>query len=54
MSKCVLFVPQINVEFSALSGFGRRPLAHTCDIILELPSAYTNYEDFLWKFQGNI
>ena len=48
----VCIVPKIKVEFSALSGFGRRPLAHTCDSILELPTAYTNYEDFYGDFKA--
>ena len=49
-SVCV--VPQIHVEFNALTGFGRRPIAHTCDSILELPTSYTNYEDFHGEFKA--
>ena len=47
----VCIVPKIKVEFNALSGLGRRPLAHTCDCLLELPTAYTNYEDFHGEFK---
>ena len=48
----VCIVPNIKVEFNALSGFGRRPIAHTCDSVLELPSSYTNYEDFRGEFKA--
>ena len=36
-------VPKIYVCFNDLSGFGRRPTAHTCDSTLELPTSYSNY-----------
>lgn len=42
----VLVVKMITIQFNGLSGFGRRPIAHTCDCILELPVAYENYHDF--------
>ena len=42
------------VEFNGLSGFGRRPIAHTCDSILELPTSYANYEDFYGEFKAII
>lgn len=44
-SVCV--VPKIKVEFNALSGFARRPITHTCDCVLELPTSYTKYKDFV-------
>ena len=28
----------------------RRPIAHTCDCVLELPSTYMNYDDFYNEF----
>ena len=36
----------ITITFNSLSGLGRRPIAHTCDCVLELPSTYMNYDDF--------
>jgi len=36
----------IRVGFNGLTGFARRPIAHTCDSTLELPVAYNNYSDF--------
>ena len=45
-------VPKIKVEFNALSGFGRRPIAHTCDCVLELPTSYINYDDFYGEFKA--
>ncbi len=29
-----------------LSGLARRPIAHMCDCMLELPSTYLNYDEF--------
>ncbi len=48
----VCIVPTIKVEFNGLSGLGRRPIAHTCDSILELPTSYINYEDFRAEFSN--
>lgn len=33
-----------------LDGLARRPIAHTCDSVLELPVSYINYEDFVTEF----
>ena len=43
---------EILVTFNSLSGLGRRPIAHTCDCILELSTEYMNYEDFYGEFQA--
>ena len=48
----VCTVPIIRVEFNALNGLGRRPIAHTCDSFLELPTSYNNYEDFHGEFKN--
>ncbi len=48
----VCIVPTIKVEFNGLSGLGQRPIAHTCDSILELPTSYINYEDFRAEFSN--
>lgn len=42
----VLSVSCIIVQFNRLSGLARRPCAHTCDALLELPISYANYSDF--------
>ena len=42
----VLITNQLQIKFNRLSGFARRPIAHTCDFMLELPVAYENYHDF--------
>ena len=49
-SVCV--TPTITITFNNLSGLARRPIAHTCDFSLELPIAYTNYDDFYSDFRG--
>ena len=36
----------ITIQFNGLTGLARRPIAHTCDSTLELPTAYCNYSDF--------
>lgn len=41
---------KITVELNGLSGFARRPIAHTCDCVIELPTAYSNYDDFYNDF----
>ena len=48
----VCTVPTISVEFNALCGLGRRPIAHTCNALLELPISYTNYDDFHTEFKN--
>ena len=42
---------KIKVTFNSLSGLGRRPIAHTCDCTLELPTSYVNYDDFNAEFK---
>jgi hypothetical protein len=36
----------IQVVFSNLSGFGRRPVFHTCGYLVEIPDTYRNYKEF--------
>lgn len=40
----------IQVEFSLLQGFQRRPVAHTCAGLLQIPEEYTSYPDFRNEF----
>ena len=42
----VCIAPKIEIFFNSLSGFGRRPIAHTCDFMLELPTTYMNFQEF--------
>ena len=37
----VICVPCISVQFLTLDGFARRPIAHTCGSVLELPFTMT-------------
>ena len=43
---------KITMSFNNLSGLGRRPIAHTCDCLLELPVSYISYLDFTAEFQS--
>lgn len=42
----------ISVSFNNLSGLARRPIAHTCGCVLELPTAYVSYLDFEQEFNA--
>ncbi|KAJ7352792.1 hypothetical protein OS493_033853 [Desmophyllum pertusum] len=46
----VICVSTIGVAFTKLEGLGRRPIAHTCSSILELPSTYDCYAEFRAEF----
>ena len=48
----VLVAKKLLIEFNGLSGFARRPIAHTCDCVLELPVAYENYSDFFSEWMA--
>ncbi len=43
---------RLAVRFNSLSGLGRRPIAHTCDCVLELPVSYTTYLEFVGEFRN--
>jgi len=40
----------LKVSFNGLSGLARRPTAHTCDCVLELPTTYETYMEFEQEF----
>ena len=40
----------IGITFNSLKGIGRRPIAHTCPKILELPQTYNSYLEFANEF----
>ena len=46
----VLITEKIVVTFNALSEISRRPIAHTCSCVLELPSTYQSFLDFEQEF----
>ena len=46
MSADSLCVDEIKVTFTQLEGLARRPVAHTCGPLLELPSTYQSYPEF--------
>jgi len=43
---------KIMVCFNSLDGVARRPIAHTCDSMLELPHTYINCDDLYNDFQS--
>ena len=43
---------KIMVSFSSLTGLGRRPVAHTCDCLLEIPCSYISYMEFTAEFKA--
>ena len=42
----------ITVTFNNVSGIACRPISHTCECCLELPSAYTPYVEFEQEFNA--
>lgn len=40
----------IEVTFTSMDGFSRRPIAHTCGPLLELPRTYISYSDLAEEF----
>jgi len=41
----------MEVQFNMLTGIARRPIAHTCSNLLELPATYSSYSDFVKEFK---
>lgn len=48
----VLCVDTIDVDFTQLDGLQRRPIAHTCGCVLELPSTYDSYMELRAEFSN--
>ncbi|XP_046877352.1 uncharacterized protein LOC124468585 isoform X1 [Hypomesus transpacificus] len=48
----VLCKGTIKVTFNRLCGLSRRPVAHTCGAVLELPCTYSSYPDFRAEFDS--
>ncbi|XP_059189141.1 uncharacterized protein LOC131971628 [Centropristis striata] len=48
----VLCKDTIEVTFNRLYGLSRRPVAHTCGAVLELPCTYSSYPEFRKEFDN--
>lgn len=48
----VMCKDKIDLTFNALSGLSRRPVAHTCAAVLELPYTYNSYPEFRTEFDN--
>lgn len=48
----VLCKDTMEVTFSTLCGLSRRPVAHTCGAVLELPCTYSSYPEFPKEFDS--
>ena len=46
----VLIANRISVTFNNLSGLARKPIAHTCGYVIELPTTYMSFLDFEQEF----
>ena len=46
----VICVSSIGIQFTTLEGLARRPIAHTCGAVLELPSTYSNFPELRQEF----
>lgn len=42
----------VKVTFNAETGFSRRPVAHTCGAILDVPHTYSSYPEFRTEFDN--
>lgn len=48
----VCHMQSIQIEFNAVTGLARVPIAHTCNCSLELSTSYLNYDDFVQDFRA--
>ena len=48
----MITVSEIEVTFTRLEGTGRRPIAHTCAPLLDLPATYENFCELREEFQA--
>lgn len=46
----VICVTKLEINFTKLEGLARRPIAHVCGCVLELPSTYDSYTEFRSEF----
>ncbi len=50
----VVSVDKIQVIFTSLDGLARRPVAHTCGPVLELPSTYSSYQELRSEMESTL
>ena len=48
----MICVNKIPVQFTSLDGFERRPIAHTCGAVLELPRTYESFPELRQEFNN--
>ncbi|XP_076830249.1 uncharacterized protein LOC143476133 [Brachyhypopomus gauderio] len=48
----VMCKDKIEVTFNNLAGLSRRPVAHTCGAVLEVPCTYNSYPEFRMEFDN--
>lgn len=48
----VILCEAITITFTSLAGKGRRPIFHTCGLVIELPSTYDDFCDFREEWCG--
>ena len=48
----LLLFPELQITFSQLEGNLRRPVAHTCTFVLELPSTYQSFPELREEFNN--
>ena len=47
-----MLFPEILVTFTQLESIARRPIAHTCNYILEISSTYQSFPELREEFNG--
>lgn len=50
----MLCVEKIDIQFTDIRGLQRRPVAHTCGPLLEVPCTYNTYTEFRSEFQNIV
>lgn len=48
----VLCCPRITISFNTMTGAGRRIVAHTCGLILDVPTTYRSFPEFRKEFNS--
>lgn len=48
----VISVDKIGIMFTVVDGLARRPVAHTCGPVLELPVTYGSYPELRTEFDS--
>ena len=48
----LLTIPHISLELTHMSGFERRPIAHTCGCVLQIADHFDNFMEFRSEFDN--